>query len=276
MKAFIYAILGLAVIGGGIALTASRQKKPVVPPTQTVRESPPSPAVANHPPQQRPQRPVASSVPVQSAPAAADESRPAEVASAVEPGAKPVDPAIKQAIENLLSAPLTHEQRRSLLKQLNQAGLLDQAISQLEQMAAGDPNNAGYATALGQAYLEKGQAIMTTDVANGSILAMQAVQSFDAALSNDPANWEARFTRTAILEHFPAELNKGQEVIDQFTQLIDQQEKQPAQPQFANSYVLLGDQYQKLGKTDYAQATWQAGAAVFPNDASLQKRLAGQ
>jgi len=68
MKAFIYAILGLAVIGGGIALTASRQNKPVVPPTQTVRESSPSPAVANHPPQQRPQRPVASSVPVQSAP----------------------------------------------------------------------------------------------------------------------------------------------------------------------------------------------------------------
>jgi len=105
---------------------------------------------------------------------------------------------------------------------------------------------------------------------------MQAVKTFDSALNDDPANWEARFTRTAILSHYPAELNQGQEVIDQFSQLIDQQEKQPPQPQFAQTYALLGDQYLKLGKNDYALATWQAGAALYPSDANLRQRLAGQ
>jgi tetratricopeptide (TPR) repeat protein len=95
-------------------------------------------------------------------------------------------------------------------------------------------------------------------------------------LSDDPANWEARYTRTAILSHYPAEMNKGQEVIDQFTQLINQQEAQPPQAQFAKTYVALGDQYQKLGQNDYALATWQAGAQLFPSDKTLRKRLAGE
>ena len=71
-------------------------------------------------------------------------------------------------------------------------------------------------------------------------------------------------------------MNKGQEVIDQFTQLINQQDAQPSQPQFAKTYVLLGDQYQKLGQNDYALATWQAGAQLFPGDKTLRKRLAGE
>jgi tetratricopeptide (TPR) repeat protein len=116
--------------------------------------------------------------------------------------------------------------------------------------------------------------MMQDDVPGGSMLVMQAMKSFDTALSLDPSNWEARFTRTAIMSHYPAELNKGQEVIDQFTQLINQQEAQPPQSQFATSYVLLGDQYQKLGQNDYALATWQAGAQLFPGDKTLRKRLA--
>ena len=114
---------------------------------------------------------------------------------------------------------------------------------------------------------------MQDDFPGKAILVMQAVKSFDAALDVDPANWEARFTRAAIMSHYPAEANKGQEVVDQFTQLINQQEAQPPQAQFAKTYVLLGDQYQKLGQNDYALATWQAGAQLFPGDSALRKRL---
>jgi tetratricopeptide (TPR) repeat protein len=270
MKQLIYAILGVAVIGGGIALSASRQKTPVVSPLPARTESAPSPATENNPPMQTA---VATPVPPQPVPADIGDSKPAVIASATEASAKVIDPAIKQAIESLLSPQLSHEQRRDILKKLNESGKLDQAISELEQRVANDPSNAEYQTALGQAYLEKGIALQ--DGSNDKvILVMQAMKSFDAALSGDPANWEARFTRTAILSHYPAELNRGQEVIDQFTQLINQQESQPPQAQFAKTYVLLGDQYQKLGQNDYALATWQAGAQLFPGDKTLRKRLA--
>jgi len=269
MKQLIYAILGVAVIGGGIALSAVRQKNPVVPPAQVRTESATSPATANNPPEQPA---VATPVPPQPVPVDTGDSKPAVIASATQASAKAIDPAIKQAIESLLSKQLTHEQRRDILKQLVQSGKIDQAISALQQQAANDPNNAEYQTALGQAYVEQAAAMQDFSPDKG-ILVMQAMKSFDAALSDDPANWEARFTRTAILSHYPAEMNKGQEVIDQFTQLINQQESQPPQPQFAKTYVALGDQYQKLGQNDYALATWQAGAQLFPSDKTLQKRL---
>ena len=269
MKKLMYIILGVAVIGGGIVFSASRQKNPVVPPAQARTESSPNPATENNPPAQPP---VATPVPGQPVPADTGDSKPAVIASATETSAKVVDPAIKQAIESLLSTRLTHEQRRDILKKLNESGKLGQAIAELEQQAASDPSNAAYPTALGQAYLE--QAATTQDVPDKAILAMQAVKSFDAALSLDPSNWEAAFTKAALMSHYPAELNQGQAVIDQFTQLINQQEAQPSQPQFAQTYVLLGDQYQKLGRNDYALATWQSGAALFPGNSTLQKRLA--
>ena len=215
---------------------------------------------------------VATPVPPQPVPADTGESKPVVIASATEASARVVDTAIKQAIESLLSPQLSHEQRRDILKKLNESGKLEQAISELEQRVASDPSNAAYQTLLGQANLEKAVA-MQDDSPDKFILVMQAMKSFDAALSLDPADWEARFTRTAILSHYPAGLNKGQEVIDQFTQLINQQEAQPPQAQFAKTYVLLGDQYQKLGQNDYALATWQAGANLFPGDSTLRKRL---
>ena len=211
----------------------------------------------------------------QPVPADTGDSKPAAVASAIATGAKEIDPAVKQAIDSLLSKQLTHEQRRDILKQLVQSGKIDEAISELQQQAANDPNNAELQTALGQAYIEQAAAMKDFSPDKG-ILVMQAMKSFDAALNDDSANWEARFTRTAVMSHYPAEMNKGQEVIDQFTQLINQQEAQPPQSQFAKTYVALGDQYQKLGQNDYAQATWQAGAQLFPGDKTLQKRLSGQ
>ena len=269
MKQLVCAILGVAVIGGGIALSASRSTKPATPPVQVQTASVSSSAAENNQPVQPV---VATPVPAQAVPADTSDSRPVVTAMTTTPAAaKAVDPAVKQAIDSLLSKQLTHEQRRDILKKLNESGKLDQAISELQQRVADNPSDAEYQTALGLANLEKGKAMMQDDVADGSMLIMQGMKSFDAALSLDPSNWEAAFTKAAVMSHYPSELNQGQAVINQFTQLINQQEAQPPQAQFAMSYVLLGDQYQKLGQNDYALATWQAGAQLFPSDKTLQK-----
>jgi hypothetical protein len=273
MKQLVCAILGVAVVGGGIALSASRQKNPVVPPVPARIESAPSQPKENNPPAQPA---VATPVPPQPVPVDTGDSKATVIASAIGTSTKAIDPAIKQAIETLLSPQSSHEQKREVLKQLNDSGKLDQAICELQQQVASDPGNAASSTALGLAYLEKGKTLMQDDVAGGSMLIMQGMKSFDTALSLDPSNWEAAFTKAAVMSHYPAELNQGRAVINQFTQLINQQEAQPPQAQFAMSYVLLGDQYQKLGQNDYALATWQAGAQLFPSDKTLQKRLAGQ
>jgi len=97
---------------------------------------------------------------------------------------------------------------------------------------------------------------------------MQAVKSFDAALSLDPSNWEAAFTKAALMSHYPAELNQGQAVIDQFTQLINQQEAQPSQPQFAQTYVLLATNTRSSVATIMP---WQPGSPAPPCFQAIQR-----
>jgi tetratricopeptide (TPR) repeat protein len=179
---------------------------------------------------------------------------------------------VDQAIDTLVSAQTSCAQRRAVWKQLREAGRLDPAITDLERRTASEPRAAEYPTALGQAYLQKCSVIQ--DVREQGIMAMQADKLFDNALRLDPSNWEARFTKAVALTYWPASMNKGDEIIQHFQILLQQQETQSPQPQFAETYVLLGDQYQKAGQDDEALSIWARGSGLFPNDEKLTKKLA--
>jgi tetratricopeptide (TPR) repeat protein len=182
-----------------------------------------------------------------------------------------------KAIDTLVSPQASFQEKQAALKQLHDAGQLDQAIEALKQGAANNPASAEYPAALGQAELQKAGVISQNggSINEMGILGMQADQNFDAALKLDPSNWEAQFFKAAAMSYWPLELNKGQEVVQRLSNLIDQQDTMTLQPQFAQTYILLGNQYQKMGRTDYAEATWQLGATKFPNDPTLQKKISG-
>lgn len=195
--------------------------------------------------------------------------------------AKPLSPepvrldaaVIAQALDLLLSSQVPYDQKRAAWKQLQDTGGLDQAIADLQQRLTNNPADADCAAVLGHAYLKK--CATTSDIREQGILAMQADKLFDTALNLDPQNWEARFTKAVALSYWPASMGKGDEVINLFSTLIQQQEGQPQQPQFADSYLWLGDQYKKLGHLDDAQSIWQRGVALFPSDQKLAGRLTG-
>ena len=176
------------------------------------------------------------------------------------------------ALEMLVSAKTSYPQKQAAWKQLQDTHKLDQIIAELEQQMKHHPRAAVFPTMLGQAYLNKCGTIQ--DIREQGVLAMKADQVFDAALQLDPNNWEARFTKAVAMSYWPPMLNKGQEVIDHFETLIQQQEAQPPQPQFAQTYVWLGDQYQKAGNQKQARSVWQRGADLYPKDTTLPKRLA--
>jgi tetratricopeptide (TPR) repeat protein len=157
---------------------------------------------------------------------------------------------------------------------LRKTGKLDQAITELEQRVTANPGSAVDVTALGEGYYKK--AGNTDDVRERATLAMKADQTLEAALNLEPSNWEARFTKAAGMSYWPAELNKGKEVTQELQTLIQQQETQASQPQFARTYVLLGEQYEKAGRANDAAQVWQSGAKQFPNDSDLQHKLAAQ
>jgi hypothetical protein len=206
--------------------------------------------------------------------------RPADTLAVTVANPHPVFPAanptveasnLRRTVDLLVSPQATYEQKRAAWNQLRDAGKLDQAIAELEQRTANDPRSAEYPAALGQAYLQKCGTIK--DLREQGILAMQADKVFDTALSLDPSNWEALFTKAMAMSYWPPMLNKGEEVIHHFQTLIEQQERQAPQPQFAATYAWLGDQYQKAGRTDDAKTVWQRGATLFPTDEKLRTKL---
>jgi hypothetical protein len=180
------------------------------------------------------------------------------------------------SVDTLLSAK-SGAQKHELFQQLVQSGQIDQVIAELKQRAMENTNDAEIPTTLGEAQLNKLRALHDAGSDNDDlgILAMQADQSFNAALKIDPSNWEAQFVKVSSMYYWPSDPTRDNEVVQRLSNLIDQQETMSTQPQFAQTYVVLGNEYQKIGQPDKAMATWQIGAQKFPNDQSLQKKLSG-
>jgi tetratricopeptide (TPR) repeat protein len=234
--------------------------------------------------------PVVAVATVESAPeppAAEPTARPPEAtipAAAIPVAAKPVNPTAARASNAALEASFltgsvdlvvsqaTYDEKQRVWKRLRDAGELDQAITELERRIAEEPRRAEYPATLGQAYLQKCATLQ--DLREQGILAMQADKAFDTALELDPNNWEARFTKAVALSYWPPMLNKGEEVIQHFQTLIQQQEAQTPQPQYAQTYLWLGEQYHKAGREDDARGIWQRGAALFPDYEKLRGKLA--
>jgi hypothetical protein len=177
-----------------------------------------------------------------------------------------------QAIHILVSSETTYAQKQAAWKRLRDPEQLDKAIAELEERAKNDPQIAGYSAVLGTAYLHR--AGLTKDIREQAILGMKADQTFDAALNTDPNNWEARYMKAVGMSYWPAQMNKGLEVLQRFTLLIQDQEQLPAQPEFSQTYLHLGDEYRKAGQLENAQQVWQRGAALFPDDSELKRKLA--
>jgi hypothetical protein len=183
------------------------------------------------------------------------------------------DTALIRTVDALVSAQTSFSDRQAMWQKLKDAGQLDPIIAELKQRAAGHPLDPAIPTAIGEALMHK---FPIADSDESAMTGLQMDQSFNKALKLDPANWEAQFFKAATMAYWPAEMNKAPEVVQRFSALIDQQETMPAQPEFAQAYVLLGNQYQKMGQADKAAATWQLGLMKFPYDPMLQKKVSAK
>jgi tetratricopeptide (TPR) repeat protein len=184
--------------------------------------------------------------------------------------------AIGKLVDALLSAK-NAGQKHEMFEQLRKSGQLKEVIAELQQRMSQNPNDVEIPTTLGEAQLNEVRAIKESgaDTDQMGILAMQADQNFNAALKIDPQNWEANFVKASSMYYWPAEPTRDADVVQRLSGLIDQQETMASQPEFAQTYVLLGNEYQKIGQADQAAATWQLGLTKFPNDPTLQKKISG-
>ena len=266
MKVVLSVLAGLMLaISIGIIMTRSSTGKAVQTPVAELSESAPVPEVpVTRTIRGEMSQPVHSSAVAESVSATAE----AQKREALFPGTM----AVGQAVETLLNASSSFQQKQSAWVRLRESGKLDEAIKSLEDRATKEPQAPEVPATLGQAYLQKAGSIQ--DVREQGILGMKADQTFDLALNLDSENWEARFWKATAMSYWPAQLGKGKEVIENLVELVKQQEVRPPQPQYAQVYALLGEQYQKQGYADYATQAWKRGINLFPNDETLSNKLA--
>ncbi len=196
--------------------------------------------------------------------AAADDA--AAAAAAADADALDVD----EAVARLLDPELGDMERELLWKRVRELGLLDDVVAVFEARVRANPNDPQLQVDLGKAYLQKIFEEGSGPLAG--VWATRADQAFDAALALDPQDWQARFTKAVSLSFWPPIFGKQTEAISHFETLIAQQQGQASQPQFAQTYLWLGNLYAQSGKPDLAQATWAAGLQAFPDDADLQDK----
>ena len=175
-------------------------------------------------------------------------------------------------LDRLLADGLSEAQTEAIWKEAIEAGQLDALVALFEQRAQAEPGSADAQLDLGMAYLQK-----LFKVGNGpeqGTWAIKADKSFDAALAVDDHHWEARFAKAVSLSFWPPVFGKQTEAIKHFEMLIEQQANATPAPNHAQTFLLLGNMYQQLGKADQALATWQRGLALFPDDAELAQQIA--
>lgn len=265
-------IILLVVLGGitaGAIVYLSHAAKPA-----------PAPAAEAVPPpaESAPAETPAPPVPVAVSAAKTELAPPVALAAPVQAQTTSEEPtnSIRKTVDALLSA---HQQKQAMLDQLRKSGQLDAVIAELQQREAANPNDPALPTTLGEALLNKVRALHESggdDHDQMGILAMQADQQFNTALKLDPKNWEAQFVKCTSMYYWPADAQRDGDVAQRLAGLIDQQESMPANPAFAKTYLLLGNQYLKMGKPEEAAATWRLGAQQFPADPELQAKVSPQ
>jgi tetratricopeptide (TPR) repeat protein len=267
-KTVILLILACAVAAAALVYLNKQKSPPPVPVAETAPAQPepqPQEVVSTPKPQPAPvvapSTPALALAPVAAAPASADNSNDATNS-------------VHKIVDDLLTA---RKGKHEMFQQLNKEQL-QAVISELQQRALADPKNAEIPTTLGEAQLNLVRQLHESggDEDQVGILAMQADQSFNTALKIDPKNWEAQFVKGSTMFYWPPNEARDNQAAQMLAGLIDQQDTMPTQPEFAMTYLALGNQYQKMGKTAEALATWQLGAQKFPSDPALRQKLVGQ
>ena len=154
---------------------------------------------------------------------------------------------------------------------VRKAGRMDELVAAAEARAEANPNDPDAQLDLGLVYLQKLFEIGAKPEAG--LLAQSADEAFGRALTLDPTNTTARFTKAVALSNWPPFMGKTAESIEHFELLVGQIEEQGTTEGFEEAYLYLGNMYDRTGDGEKALAIWERGLTWFPDDPALQEQL---
>jgi tetratricopeptide (TPR) repeat protein len=156
-------------------------------------------------------------------------------------------------------------------KEINDAGLTDDALALLKDGVENDPANPDAHMALAGGYLAK-TTYTDNDLEKGT-WAVAADNTLDRALELDPVHWDARFTKATCLTYYPPIMGRQGEAMKHFEILLEQQKSLPPDSKHSQTYLYLGNLHQQMGNHQKASQIWKDGLVHFPDSPELEKQL---
>jgi tetratricopeptide (TPR) repeat protein len=172
------------------------------------------------------------------------------------------------AIGQLGASSLSRAEEEALWQQIGKLGLVDQAIDLLEERIEEQPSNPDLRLDLANAFLQK--LFESRNPAEQGQWATKMDACYDEALRIDSEHWEAQFNKAISYSFWPAVTGKPAESVAIFDRLVAQQERRgDHRPEYAQTYLLLGNLYKQQGKSDLAKQTYAKGAKLYPLNEDL-------
>lgn len=141
-------------------------------------------------------------------------------------------------------------------------------FTHLERQHPQDPEPlVGHARVLSQCLLPFAGAFGKADLYHRS------TELLERALALDSTHWAARYSLALGHYHVPRFMGRTDDAIREFERLLRQQGDAAEFPEQAGPFAYLGDLYVRKGRGEDAVQLWQRGAALFPDDRRLQRRL---
>lgn len=159
----------------------------------------------------------------------------------------------------------------ALFQKARDLGVLDGALAEMEKFVASHQDDADAMVDLGAAYVVK---LMTVpDGMERGAWSMKALAQCENALKIQPEHWEAQYMKGMNLSQWPAFLGRQPDAIRTFEKLIEQQERSPSDPRYAQTYYQLGNTYRAGGNPEKARKVFQRGLELFPEDRQLKEQI---
>lgn len=170
-------------------------------------------------------------------------------------------------MRDLTNTQLGESERKEVWKRVRESGLIDAVVAEFERRAEAAPLDSVARTELGTAYLNK--MLTTAGGPETGAWGSKGAAAYEQALELDDHNWEAR---SSLAQHYYWADMRGDSIAN-FEVLIAQQEEGSPLPQYAATYLWLGNLYMDHGRRSDALSTWRKGLQLFPNHAGLSERL---
>ncbi len=178
---------------------------------------------------------------------------------------------LPKVLRSTLDGTATEAEQQRFWQATRTTRLVDDTIEHLETQVEAHPHDTQARMELADAYVAK---LLTVPAGpERGIWGMRAEKQWEDVVKQDPDHWDAQYTLAFNYSMYPAFLNKTDEAIEGFERALRIQERVPAKPQHAKTYVQLARMYGRKGDTKKAREILELGQIHHPEDKEITAAL---